>query len=261
MYWHYLCTLIYHLSFISSIFSLLFIIKIKKTYMKTPKFNIKYIVLFLNLLLLPFLAVAQKDAPRHIRGGENKTETTTTVSPKDSTKQKKQADQEFNRWYYGGNIWFGGSNGFFQMDISPQVGYRITQRFMVGAGILFQPVFGNFNLIKNNSPQLVKQNVMFGRFGGDVFSRFQVLDWLFVHGEYQYVEFGVPTGYFQADNKTPDLKFTPVPSALLGAGAYTNAGPVRLQIMALYNFLYDSKNLYDINGGPIVLRGGVGIGF
>ncbi len=234
----------------------LFIKLINKTSFNKAFFNI---ALIFGLLVLPFLATAQKDSPRHIRGGgDNKAEQT----PKDSTKNKKADDAEdYNHWYYGGNLWFGGSNGIFQLDVSPQVGYRFTPRFMLGAGILFQPAFATLPLIKTNSSLPVSQNVMFGRFGGDVFTRYQVLDWLFAHGEYQYVEVGQPTGYFQADNKTPQLKFTPVPAALLGAGIYSNLGPVRFQIMALYNFLYDSKNPYDINGSPIVLRGGVGLGF
>ena len=100
-----------------------------------------------------------------------------------------------------------------------------------------------------------------GRFGGNVFSRFQVLDWLFAHGEYQYVEAVYPTGYISSTTNLPTYQSTPVPAAMLGLGVYTNLGPARLQLLALYNFLYDPNNLFDTNRSPLVLRGGIGFGF
>ena len=232
----------------------------------------KLVTLLFCLLSCISLATAQDDE-RKDREPSHKSQRADAASPS-LTKQNaevadptqaapassKAATPDFNRWYYGGNVWFAAQNNVFQLDLSPQVGYRLTPKFMLGAGVVLQPAFGRFNLLSPVTGQLKATDVTFGTYGGNVFSRYELLPWLFAHGEMQYLERSFPTGYLN-DKNQPDLVHGSIPAGMLGLGSYLNVGPVRINVMALYNFLYDPYNQFDLNRSPIVLRGGVGFGF
>ena len=182
---------------------------------------------------------------------------------KKKDKDDKNAAEPFNRWYYGGNVGFNFIQGGFAANISPLVGYRITPKFSVGGGVIG---VGVSQTVRSNTATVP---AFFGQYGGRAFTRYELFQGIFAHGEFEQAFNSVPYA-ITADNKVL-YTVTPIPSALAGLGLNLGTGGVRLNIMALYNFLYDGytptqaasnlSNFNDYRFGPLVLRGGIGFGF
>ena len=120
----------------------------------------------------------------------------------------------------GGGLMFG--NTYTNVNLQPQIGYRITPRFTSGIG-------GNFQYYRNTflspDPFLI--------YGGNVFSRYMVSDNLFAQAEYQLLQFRESWGEY----------------ALLGGGYMPSRG---VFVSAYYLLMYPrSNNLY---GAPYVIR-------
>ncbi len=212
-------------------------------------------------LTLPLFSIAQQAPSKH-----NRTKSTDTEAVKDTTPQPKKGEEPaFKRWYYGGNVGLNFVNGMVLADISPQVGYRVTERFMVGGGIIGQPIFGAIPYT-NYYNQRKNAEIFGGSFGADVFLRYDLIWGIFAQAETQYIYRRLPTSVDPVNGKVGYLTGT-IPYALLGPGAHLNAGPIRLNVMVLYDFLYNDKtggaypNPLELNASPIVIRGGIGFGF
>lgn len=122
----------------------------------------------------------------------------------------------------GGGLMIG--NTYSNINILPQIGYRVTPRFTAGLG-------GNFQYYKNTfySPDA------FLIYGGNVFSRYTLTDNFFLQGEYQLLNFDQNWGEY----------------ALIGGGYIPSRG---VFISAYYLLLYPASN--NIYGAPYVIRAG-----
>lgn len=121
----------------------------------------------------------------------------------------------------GGGLMVG--NNYSNINIMPQVGYRITPKFTTGIGT-------NFQYYKNN----YLSNSAFLVYGGNAFARYKVNEVLFAQTEYQMLNFRNNWGQY----------------ALIGGGYTPTAG---FYISAYYLLLYPSNNIYN---APYVLRVG-----
>lgn len=169
--------------------------------------------IFLSISLLCFLGLS---SPVLAQKGNNTSEDTRmeTLEEAPDANTKFNKDKIFIGGNFGGNL--SGQNTF--VDISPVVGYRITEKLMVGIGA---------------TGQFFKRDSFTNRvLGGKVFSRYDVFKNLFLHGEYERLRLnqsGVENGYnFEG--------------LLTGAGYQQRLGPGYASAMILYNWLDNASN-------------------
>lgn len=155
--------------------------------------------------------------------------------------QNKLAD----RIYFGGGGGFSTSSAQTNISISPQVGYKITDRYSAGVGIVYQYV-------------KIKQPIdaSLANFGWSVFNRFNVTSQFFGYAEFERLTFE----YFESIDPERKDK-TAFNSLLIGAGyAEQIGGRASFNVMALYNVLYDETQSPRPYNSPWVLRAGLGFG-
>lgn len=155
-------------------------------------------------------------------------------------KPEKKADGPFWSWdkvYFGGGLGGGFTQYETLFDISPMVGYRITNRFSAGIG-------GVYNYYENRS---VKPAYKLNIYGGTLFSRFLFTDFLFAHAEYQPLN--GPWIY-------PDRRFF-IHNVWVGGGLRQAAGDrASLMLTILWNV---NENIYSYPLSPQI-RVGVNFG-
>ena len=52
--------------------------------------------------------------------------------------QPQKKEKSLNRFFWGGNLGFGASSDVVQIDLSPLIGYNITEKFAAGMGVTYQ---------------------------------------------------------------------------------------------------------------------------
>lgn len=170
--------------------------------------KIQIIVLFLGFLFIGNSLSAQKGSTQP---SDDRMETLES-SPDDNSKFDR--DKIFLGGNFGGNL--AGSNSF--LDISPIVGYRVTDKFMVGVG---------------GVGQFFKRDSFTNRvFGGKVFARYDVFKNLFLHTEYERLN---------QRQSGQDQSFV-FEGLLTGAGYQQRMGPGYFSAMILYNWLDNADN-------------------
>ncbi|EAZ81246.1 hypothetical protein [Algoriphagus machipongonensis] len=142
-----------------------------------------------------------------------------------------------DRLYFGGN--FGMQFGTVTLlDISPLVGVMITPKLSSGLGITYQ-YFNDKRYYGGESSS----------YGGRIFTRYNVLPNIFVHGEYERLNF---------DNYnllTDEFERIWANSLFLGGGYFAPFGPRGgANFTFLYNVLHD--NLRSPYAEPYVIRVG-----
>ncbi|GAB3649089.1 hypothetical protein GCM10028791_13950 [Echinicola sediminis] len=143
------------------------------------------------------------------------------------------------RLYFGGN--FGLQFGrVTYVDVSPLVGVMITDRYSAGLGVTYQ--YLNYKDFANASSSV---------FGGRVFNRYNVVQNLFAHAEFESLNVELiretSTGFEEYREWVPGL--------FLGGGYFVpfgRKGGINLTI--LYNVIYD--NLKSPYNEPYVIRAG-----
>ena len=149
-----------------------------------------------------------------------------------------------DRIYFGGGGGFSAGTDFTNISVTPQVGYKITDRYSAGIGITYQYVrFNNIGKSLSN-------------YGWSVFNRFNITEQFFAYGEFERLTFEFFTDAPAFEN-TDRLGYN---SLLLGGGFSNRIGrSSAFNTMVLYNVLY-SANEPGPYRSPWVIRAGVGIG-
>jgi hypothetical protein len=145
-----------------------------------------------------------------------------------------------DKLYYGGNFGFAASGGGYFLELSPTVGYHVTQKFSVGLMFTYMhydfiiPQYGELN-----------DNV----YGGGIFARYFILDNLFAHAEARVLNGQWDDG--------PRFNLYPV---LVGGGYRALVGSrSSFFAMLLYDLNYSPYNF--LNGySPFYYTVGFGIG-
>ena len=132
------------------------------------------------------------------------------------------------------------------IDISPHIGYFFTERIALGIGASYQYYAINSKYYKYSTDI----------YGGRVFSRYYILEELFAHGEYEYLNYEAalidPYGYF-----TGGTDRVGVDNVLLGGGYRQNIGGNSwINLMVLWNV---NETVYTLYSNPII-RMGIDIG-
>lgn len=171
-----------------------------KTYMKLKK------LLFVPFLLAFSVSYSQYDPDYNSDDEEDLNE----LSFKD-------------RLYTGGNFWaqFGTTTS---LEISPILGYRVTNEYSVGAGIKY-----NYFRFRPRVGSPLSTSI----YGGSVFTRYILLERFVAHAELEALSVELNAGNPLAERRV-------VPIGLVGGGYSSNG----FQIMILYDVIGDQNNPY-----------------
>lgn len=157
-----------------------------------------------------------------------------------AVKQTSLEESSFGkRLIFGGNFNIGKTEPF-SLDLSPLIGYRINTLFSVGATISYRAQIEQDNLSFQKGEQTT--------YGYSVFASHKVYRQFFgyLEGENKALSEDTEMGKFISWNQ----------SLLLGIGREIGIGSkVRIQVMILYNFLYDNND--PIYNSPVVFKTGV----
>lgn len=142
-----------------------------------------------------------------------------------------------SRLEFGGSLGlsFGSQSTF--IDLSPTVGYRVTDNFTAGLG----PVF---NYISQEFIGIGREKFIIT--GGRLFSRYIVFENLFLMGEYNMLSYKEPFADRRLVHRLP-----------LGGGYRQGAGRGNVYIMIMYDLLHENNNTV-LN--PLIFNVGFGIG-
>jgi hypothetical protein len=144
-------------------------------------------------------------------------------------------EDEQKRWFVGGNL--GLQLGYVTLvDVSPLVGYMVTERYAVGVGASYK-----YYRVRNffYDTYLGKHYHLRSHiYGGQVFNRFIISRSFFAHAEYEFLRFRnevyVRDLVNQRYDKTYD--FVNVNSVFIGGGYRQFFGSASaFEIMVLYN--------------------------
>jgi hypothetical protein len=189
----------------------------------------KYITIF-NLLLLTYTVQAQQDSL--------------------FTKRQRENPQEKAAWLE--KITFGGNFGLqfgriTQINISPLIGYRITDKFVAGGGPSY--IYTSY---KYRNGLKVENTIL----GGRAFAQHIVFENLAVRGEFEYLSIEYPVAY----NGTDFIKNKEwVANPLIGLSYNLPLGrKASFGITALYNLNYRNNlnRQYLYGDSPFVIRAG-----
>ena len=193
----------------------------------------KTLLFFLCLSIITLSAFAQSDS--------------TNLKQDDNVQQTEKPQSKESRWYYGGNIGFSFWNDYFYLSISPLVGYKITPQFSVGGKIGYA----------YSSDSSVDPTFNTSSYGGSIFSRYRIIQQLYLHGEFAYVSYEnvylKPLGGYTTERNW-------VPFLFLGGGFSQLVSPnVWAYVEVLFDFINDSNSPYE-EWDPFISFG-VGVGF
>jgi len=163
-----------------------------------------------------------------------------------------------SKFYFGGN--FGLMFGQFTViDISPLVGYKVTERFHVGTGLTYTYYKYKEDGTYNGSTTTDGFEFSTHIYGGRLFTRYYVLDNLFLHAEDEFINLELPD--LALYPKEVSLSRQWLNSVLVGGGyghAFNVDGP-SLSIMVLFRLNTEFADFYPYQN-PII-RIGLGFGF
>ena len=153
-------------------------------------------------------------------------------------------DKLSDRIYYGGGFGFSANSNQTNVSLSPQIGYKITQRYSAGIGIIYQ-----FVGVKN-------PEVSLHHYGWSIFNRFNITEQFFAFGEFERLSFE----YFTSNSL--EQKDRLGYNSLLIGGGYSEqlSRSASFSITVLYNLLYDVTDEFQPYNSPLVVRAGIGIG-
>lgn len=149
------------------------------------------------------------------------------------------------RFFLEGNFGFNVSNTSTAILFSPLLGYKINNKLSAGGGPMFEYISYRY------TPTDVYKNTTLG---GRAFARYNILDNLFVHGEYNIINYKL-----FATNERVWESHLPV------GGGYRQSlgGRSTINLMILYDVLYNPEsdyNRYSTYNG-FIMRGGINFGF
>ncbi len=172
---------------------------------------------------------------------------TQTIEPEEKDPEAEEFTEK--KWkdkiIVGGNVSAQFGNATF-IEISPLVGYRITEDLTSGVGFTYQYLSENYNIYNFYD---YKATVM----GARIFSQYDLLFGIFAHAEYEYSWYK-----FTYEDVNLGEYSGAVPAFFVGGGySYQISDNARFQIMALYDVLHSAESIY-IN--PWSIRMGFNIG-
>lgn len=149
-----------------------------------------------------------------------------------------------DRLVFGGDFALAFGNSTL-IGLSPQVGYRITDKWIAGVG-------ASYYYFSFNAPGYEKYST--SMYGGNLFTRYHIFDQLFVHTELQ----GINVEYYDIGPTSYELTRGWVPQWYVGGGYYARVGgSAYLGATILFDLIDDPRSPWQ---NPMIRVGGfVGI--
>lgn len=163
---------------------------------------------------------------------------------------EEELDEQSNwqdRIFTGGGFGLSFSREIDFVSVSPLIGYRINQRLAAGVGLQYQ--YAKYKLF---NPDFTTNN-----YGASVFTRYNFYGPLFLHAEYEYLNYEFRVSIAESERRGYNSIFG-------GGGLFQplgrNAG---LFVTVLYNFSYNTPGPNDFfpYDSPWVIRAGITAGF
>ena len=152
-----------------------------------------------------------------------------------------------DRFFFGGGLGLGFGDITY-VDVSPMVGYRFHPQVRGGGSLLYR-----YSKDDRYSPSR-----SYTDYGGSIFAEYQPLSRVFFHLEYEYLDYE----FLRQEGEDLTTDRDSVSSVLGGVGLSTPVGGSgAFNVMALYNFSYDSNDPFSPYSDPWILRVGVAFGF
>lgn len=147
------------------------------------------------------------------------------------------------RLYFGGNFGLQFGSNLTQIEVSPSVGYMITSNFSAGVGVVYQYFKADLYYPSIGVTQTVESNI----YGGKLFARQNINDFLFAYTEFENLNLET---YNPSSN---EVQREWVPGFFLGGGLSQQIGRgAGIALVGLYNLMYDPlKSPY---GSAFVVR-------
>ena len=187
-----------------------------RTYMKTP-----LSVILTAILILNFTCIYGQDTPPEnpmLGSGQEQSEST---SLKD-------------RFFFGGSLGLQFGSATY-IDISPLVGYKITEKLHGGVGLTYI-----YYKVKDTYYNYAYETSIYG---GRVFGRYYILDNLFAHTEFEILNMDVPAEIAGTNNF--NYVRENVTSLMVGGGYNQSIGAnAALQLMILWNLTEEQYSPY-----------------
>jgi hypothetical protein len=146
-----------------------------------------------------------------------------------------------DRMFFGGGFGLSFSSYYDYFSVSPIVGFKVTPKLATGVGFQYR-----YTKYKQFNPEFKTND-----YGISPFIRYNIVGPLFVHAEYEYLNFE-----YSLSERISYGSF------LAGGGFFQplgrNAG---LFALALYNFSYKTNTTRQPYNSPWVLRVGITAGF
>jgi len=152
-----------------------------------------------------------------------------------------QSGAEGSRLFFGGNFGARFGNNTF-VNLSPQVGYRLTERFALGGGI--NCIASSLTFRAAGGARLYRES--FGYAGLNTFARVYPMRSVFLSAQPEYNYSWGRVRYF---NGQPDVKSPGafVPCLLVGAGTVIPSGRGSLIAMLQYDVAGNERSPYGRN--------------
>jgi len=155
-----------------------------------------------------------------------------------------------DRFFFGGSLGlqFG---SYTYIDVSPLVGYKVTEKLHVGLGFTYiyldaEAQFSNSSIKRYSTSD----------YGGRIFGRYYIYQNFFAHTEFEVLNIGYPV-YYPVSDKIEIFRET-VTSWFVGGGYNQAIGEnAALQLMILWNLTEEQFSPYS---NPI-FRIGIAAGF
>lgn len=179
------------------------------------------------------------------------------LSPENSSAQSESSREKSrftDKLVYGGS--FGLQFGSLTLiDLSPVIGYRVTEKFETGVGFTYKYYKYKdywYDYTTGQSFDL-KSNIT----GGSVYARYHILENVFAHAEFEQLRYRYTNYYSSGAGIEKDKLVADISSVLIGGGYRQRISQNSyFYIMGLWNLTEDAMSPYN---NP-VLRMGVILG-
>ena len=157
--------------------------------------------------------------------------TQTTVQPKSKEQvrpvKKSKSKVNIKKVFFGGS--FGLSFGnYTSVRIYPMIGYKITPKLSIGTKLMYEYA-KNTTFTHNNT---------YNNYGLSVFSRYRIIPQIYVHAEYNYMN------YEKYNSNNEDYRYA-VPYLFLGGGFVQRTGRnSHIYAEILFDVLNDANSPY-----------------
>lgn len=169
---------------------------------------------------------------------------------------QQEPKQSFaDKLFFGGNLGLQFGNTTY-IDVSPLVGYKVTEKFHAGLGATY--IYESSKIRFTSGPTFRYET---SHYGGRLFGRYYVWENLFAHAEYEYLNLGYPDPlYDPVTGQIEKIGITRqnINSIFIGGGYAQPIGPnAAFLIMALWNV---NEGVYSPYVNPL-FRFGIVAGF